>query len=209
MAAHLRQLIFEGELRQGERVRQDELAEELGVSRIPVREAIIALDREGWVTIEPHRGAFVQGLDEATVRDHYELLGLMYGLAARRAAERAEPAEVARLVELQREQAGADDVDDFYRANEAFLRHVVEIAGSRRVLSVLRVMPSIIPGNFFAHVPDSLEVQRKGAAAIARAVKAGDGDKAAEVCLSTLRRHGDHVVAVLARQHIFTPTAEP
>jgi DNA-binding GntR family transcriptional regulator len=209
VAAHLRQMIFDGELRQGERVRQDEIAEELGVSRIPVREAIIALDREGWVTIEPHRGAFVQGLDEATVRDHYELLGLVYGLAARRAAERGSADGVARLRELQREVAAADDVDDFYRRNEAFLRHLVDLAGSGRVSAVLRVMPSIIPGNFFAHVPASLEVQRKGAAAIARAVRAGDGEKAAEVCVRLLRSHGDNVVRVLEDQHIFaTPPAD-
>ena len=81
VAVHIRSLIFNGELRQGDRVRQDEIARRLGVSRIPVREAIIALDREGWLEITPHRGAFVHGLDEDSLRDHYELLGLVYGLA--------------------------------------------------------------------------------------------------------------------------------
>src|SRR3954451_3726879 len=100
VAIHVRSLIFNGELRQGDRVPQDDIAEELGVSRIPVREAIIALDREGWVTIEPHRGAFVHGLDAAAVNDHYELIGLMWGLAARRVIERGNPAEVEVLVGL-------------------------------------------------------------------------------------------------------------
>ena len=49
VAVHIRSLIFNGELRQGDRMRQDEIAQRLGVSRIPVREAIIALDREGWL----------------------------------------------------------------------------------------------------------------------------------------------------------------
>ena len=89
VAVHIRSMIFDGELRQGDRMRQDDIARRLGVSRIPVREAIIALDREGWLTITPHRGAFVHGLDEDALRDHYELLGLVYGLAARRATERA------------------------------------------------------------------------------------------------------------------------
>ena len=91
VAIHVRTLIFNGELRQGDRVHQDDIARQLGVSRIPVREAIIALDREGWLTITPHRGAFVHGLDEDSLRDHYELLGLVYGLAARRAVSRADP----------------------------------------------------------------------------------------------------------------------
>ena len=89
VAIHIRSLIFNGELRQGDRMRQDEIAQQLGVSRIPVREAIIALDREGWLSVTPHRGAFVQGLDEDMLLDHYELQGLVYGLAARRATERA------------------------------------------------------------------------------------------------------------------------
>ena len=94
VAVHIRSMIFNGELRQGDRMRQDEIAQRLGVSRIPVREAIIALDREGWLTITPHRGAFVHGLDEDALRDHYELLGLVYGLAARRATERASDDEL-------------------------------------------------------------------------------------------------------------------
>ena len=63
------------------RVPQDAIAQDLGVSRIPVREALIVLEREGWVTNEMHRGAFINALDEPTVHDHYELFGLIYGFA--------------------------------------------------------------------------------------------------------------------------------
>jgi DNA-binding GntR family transcriptional regulator len=73
IASHVRSLIFEGELRPGMRVPQDAIAQDLGVSRIPVREALIVLEREGWVTNEMHRGAFINALDEPTVHDHYEL----------------------------------------------------------------------------------------------------------------------------------------
>lgn len=97
VAAAIRRLIFEGKLRAGDRVRQEDLADRLGVSRLPVREAIIALDREGWLRAEAHRGAYVAGLDENTVHDHYEILGLVYGLAARRAADRGTPEDMAEL----------------------------------------------------------------------------------------------------------------
>ena len=89
IASYIRRLIFEGELRPGMRVPQDAIAQELGVSRIPVREALIVLEREGWVTNEMHRGAFINTLDEPTVHDHYELFGLIYGFAAKRALARA------------------------------------------------------------------------------------------------------------------------
>src|ERR1700737_3277935 len=87
-ALYIRRLIFDGELRPGARVPQDEIAQTLGISRIPVREALIALEREGWVTIEMHRGAFINAIDAHAVRDHYELYGLVYGFAARRALAR-------------------------------------------------------------------------------------------------------------------------
>ena len=77
------------DLKPGTRVPQDDIARVLGVSRIPVREALIALEREGWVTIEMHRGAFVNALDEQAARDTYELFGLVYGFAVRRANGRA------------------------------------------------------------------------------------------------------------------------
>src|SRR5215472_18022247 len=68
---YVRRLIFDGVLKPGQRVPQDEIAHTLGISRIPVREALIALEREGWVTIEMHRGAFISAIDAQAVRDHY------------------------------------------------------------------------------------------------------------------------------------------
>lgn len=203
VANHIRQLIFDGELRQGDRIRQDDIAEELGVSRIPVREAIIALEREGWVTIEPHRGAFVHGLDENSVRDHYELLGLTYGLAARRATERAGADAVKVLAERQRELAAAVDDDELMVRNEGFLRQLLDMAASDRLTSVLRVTASVIPGNFFAEVPGATDTQKKGTASLVRAVRSGDGERAAAEALRLLQRQGDNVVEVLSSRQIF------
>src|ERR1700722_8766048 len=104
-AGYIRRLIFDGELQQGTRLPQDQVAKALGVSRIPIREAIVALEREGCVTTKLHRGAFINAFDEGTIRDHYELYGLVYGLAARRAIAHGDPEMVARLGELAREVA--------------------------------------------------------------------------------------------------------
>src|SRR5438270_13880879 len=77
----IRRMIFDGELRPGERVPQDDVAAMIGISRIPVREALIALEREGWVTIEMHRGDFVNALDVRSVGYSYALFGLVNVLA--------------------------------------------------------------------------------------------------------------------------------
>src|ERR1700722_13848749 len=96
-AGYIRRLIFDGELQQGMRLPQDQVAKALGVSRIPIREAIVALESEGWVTTRLHRGAVVNAFDEEAIRDHYVIFGLIYGLAARRAVLRGDPEFVQRL----------------------------------------------------------------------------------------------------------------
>ncbi|OLT31145.1 hypothetical protein BJF79_09135 [Actinomadura sp. CNU-125] len=65
-------------MRQGDRVPQDDIARALGVSRIPVREALLSLKREGRVTIRPHRGAFIGALDEAAVREQGDLAAALF-----------------------------------------------------------------------------------------------------------------------------------
>src|ERR1700735_3873968 len=107
IASHVRSLIFEGVLRPGMRVPQDAIAQDLGVSRIPLREALIVLEREGWVTNEMHRGAFINALDEQAVHDHYELYGLIFGFAAQRALSRRTPDLPKRLADIQEEFAKA------------------------------------------------------------------------------------------------------
>lgn len=199
VAGHIRAMIFDQRLRAGERVPQDEIAAELRVSRVPVREAVIALDREGWVTNEPHRGAFVNGLDENSVRDHYELLGMLYGLAARRVAERGSPAEVAVLAELHKAVQAAKEPAEFLDRNAALLRRMVSMARSRRITAMLRVMATnVVPGNFFAEVPGAIRLQKRGLRAVLKALRAGDGPAAESEFVTMLRQEAEEVVALMA-----------
>ncbi|MCU0267223.1 MAG: GntR family transcriptional regulator [Acidimicrobiales bacterium] len=200
---YLRHLIFDGHLRPGTRVPQDDVAAALGLSRMPVREALIALEREGWVTLEHHRGAFVCAFDEQDVRDHYALYGLMLGFAADRATTRGGPDLAVRLQALVRDLQVAEDADDCERLVKAFHAEILEAARSPRTRTVLRAMPTLVPGNFMAQVPGAADAQRRDLAAIARAVRAGDGDKAAAGYGRLMRRHGDQVVEVLASRGLF------
>ena len=203
VAVHIRTLIFDGELRQGDRVRQDEIAEQLGVSRIPVREAIIALDREGWLEITPHRGAFVHGLDEDSLRDHYELLGLVYGLAARRAVERGTAEGIAQLAAAREAFGAATSPEELHDTNDVFLRTLLAMARAPRLGSVMRGMATVAPGNFFALVPGSDVVQQQGTAAIVAAITARDPELAAAACVELLRSQGELVIALLASRGMF------
>jgi DNA-binding GntR family transcriptional regulator len=202
-ALYIRRLIFDRQLRPGDRVPQDDVALALGISRIPVREALIALEREGWVTIELHRGAFISGIDEQAVRDHYELYGLVYGFAARRAFGRSDPELIEALTAIKDRIAASKDPVEIGRLSVEFQGAVVEAAHSPRIKVVLRAMPALIPGAFFSEVPDAVEVQRRGTAAILRAAIRGDVTRAADEYLRVMRRMGDKVVHVFRERGLF------
>jgi DNA-binding GntR family transcriptional regulator len=204
-ALYIRRLIFDGELRPGARVPQDDVAHALGISRIPVREALIALEREGWVTIVMHRGAFVNALDEQAVRDHYELFGLVYGFAVERAVARSGPELAADLRSIQQDLRHADDPAEVWNLTVQFHARVVDASQSPRIRVVLRSMPSLIPGNFFELVPGAAASEKRGFTAIVRSVSRSDGPRAAVEYARMLRAQGDLVVGVLAGRGLLDP----
>jgi DNA-binding GntR family transcriptional regulator len=202
-ALYIRRLIFDGALRPGARVQQDEIAQTLGISRIPIREALIALEREGWVTIKLHRGAFISAIDAQTVRDHYELYGIVYGFAARRAFSRGDDELVKRLSAIEALISATDDPVSIGRLSLEFHANIVEAAHSPRIKVVLRAISALVPGEFFSEVPDAIDVQKRGTAAIVRAGRRNDPDRVAEEYLRVMRRVGDKVVEVFAKRGLF------
>ena len=93
----LREAILNGQLEPGERLMEIQLAEELGVSRTPVREAIRKLEREGLVLMVPRKGAYVASLSMKDVVEVFEIRGALEGLAAALAAERITNEELENL----------------------------------------------------------------------------------------------------------------
>ena len=106
VAAHLRGLIMSGRMRPGERVRLEEMAEQLGVSITPVREALLTLRGEDMVELEPRRGYVVAPLSKQDILDVFTLQGDIAGELAARAASRLTGAAACRAVHSRR-QAGA------------------------------------------------------------------------------------------------------
>jgi DNA-binding GntR family transcriptional regulator len=96
----LRQRILHGELREGTPLRQDALAAQLGMSRIPVREALRQLEAEGLVTFSPHCGAIVSTLSLGDVGELFDLRAMIEADLLRRAAPRLELADVRRAKEI-------------------------------------------------------------------------------------------------------------
>nr|WP_238352841.1 GntR family transcriptional regulator [Kribbella solani] len=141
--AELRRRIVDGEYEQGERLTETRLADDFGVSRNPVREALRVVEAEGFVQILPRRGAVVATLDETAVRDLFAVRQQLETLAAGLAAERATAdgiAELRRLIEAANAATEAADFDRVAELNSAFHRTVIEISGNRWLHSISAAM---------------------------------------------------------------------
>ena len=132
VAESLRQRIFANQLQPGDWIDEVAIAQELGISRTPLREALKVLAAEGLVTMKVRRGAYVTEVDEDDLRGVYQMLSLLEADAAAQVAETATPEEWAELkgIHDMLEQSTADR-EHYFRANELFHRRLVEMAGNR------------------------------------------------------------------------------
>src|SRR3954453_15523586 len=140
----LEEAILEGALKPGERLRAEALAQRFGTSRTPIREALLALEAQGLVAVEPNRGGVVRAFDRADVLDLYEVRALLEPAAAARAAHRIAPHDVDRLQALcDPAEATQDDEDGQIALTEAFHRIIGEAAASPRLAVAMRAVAGI------------------------------------------------------------------
>ena len=132
VAELLRQRIFRRELEPGSWIDEMKLAEEYGISRTPLREALKVLAAEGLVTMKVRRGAYVTEVSETDLADVYHLLSLLESDAAGVVAERATDAQLKELQALHKElEAAVGNKDKFFAVNERFHMRLLQIAGNR------------------------------------------------------------------------------
>jgi DNA-binding GntR family transcriptional regulator len=127
VAELLRQRIFKRELEPGSWIDELRIAEEYGISRTPLREALKVLAAEGLVTMKVRRGAYVTEVSTNDLADVYHLLSLLESDAAGVVAARATDAEMAELQAL----TGATTTDAFFAVNERFHMRLLAIANNR------------------------------------------------------------------------------
>jgi DNA-binding GntR family transcriptional regulator len=132
VAELLRQRIFARELAPGSWIDEMRLAEEYGISRTPLREALKVLATEGLVTMKMRRGAYVTEVNDKDQRDVYHLLSLLESDAAGVVATQASDAELAELERIHQELVAAvGNTDKFFEINERFHMRLLEIANNR------------------------------------------------------------------------------
>jgi DNA-binding GntR family transcriptional regulator len=181
-AAALREAILTGELRPGERVSQERWAERVGVSQIPVREALRALAGEGLVEYRPRRGYAVTQLDLAGLEEVYALRRTLETEALRRGVPRASDEEVAGLAAAA-EACAAAAPDARLAANRRFHDLLHGLAGSRplsRLIDLLWDSTEAYRALYYALPGEAGEADRAHRDLVA-AVAARDADRAVRV----------------------------
>lgn len=135
IAEQLKQLIYAGEFRAGDRLNEAALAVRMGTSRGPIREAIRILTGTGLVTPVMNRGVFVRQVSIREMLEIYELRALVFGFAAERAAENIDDGHRARfeaLLEGMEQAAQAGDSNAYYEQNVQFHALILELANHQR-----------------------------------------------------------------------------
>lgn len=132
----LERLIMTGELKGGDRINENLLADRFGVSRGPIREACRALTQEGLLTAIPNRGAFVREIALRDALEVYDIRAALDDLMGRTLAERIAEADLASLDQLVGQldtAAAANDLDRYYPANLAFHDSLLRFTGNERL----------------------------------------------------------------------------
>ncbi|MGY1653377.1 GntR family transcriptional regulator [Geodermatophilus sp. SYSU D01119] len=190
--ATLRDLIMGGELAPGARLGEVELADRLGVSRTPVREALSRLASEGLVELVPNRGARVATWTVAELEGVFDLRSVLEPQLTAHAVPNARPADVDALDDLARRMLavgtpGPDqDLDALVPLNRAFHDRLVALAAHPTLAAALAaaIHPPIVRRNFLTYDEESLRRSLAHHAEIVAALRAGDPEWARAVMTS-------------------------
>jgi DNA-binding GntR family transcriptional regulator len=194
VAEELRRSILSNRRRPGDRLIEDRLSEELGVSRIPVREALRVLASEGLVEVQPRRGASVADISPDVARDLVEVRATLEGLNARLAARHHDPAiieELKRVLKDGNRAARSKSVEDLVRLNGEFHDKLAEAGRNSILFDIMRTLRERTNLVFAANSGRRAEQDWDEHSKILAAVIDGDEDLAAMLATRHVHRAAD------------------
>lgn len=230
IAATIRGSIMEGRIKPGERLVEPDLARRLGVSRTPLREALLLLESEGFVVVNPRRGAVVSDLSATDAVETYQVKGVLEGLAARLACDRLSDEALQSLRQIHERMvrlAGARSPDSrvILQLNTEFHQALSDGGGNTKLSNSIRVLRSqALRYNFIylsvlSHLAASLKeheailkaLQKRDADAIALLVEAHGASACKALCAFIERHSSEHHSTVhrSTEHHSNEPHAAP
>ncbi|HEX2154623.1 MAG TPA: GntR family transcriptional regulator [Acidimicrobiia bacterium] len=177
VAEALKKMIEDGDIQPGSFLRQRDVAEMLGVSPTPVREAFRRLEGEGYIITEPHRASVVVRSENSRLYENAQIRAALESLGASLAAPLVTPEVLSDLEEMNRQLAESTDLEVARKANRDFHFRIYELTESPVLLAQLKLLWRTLGTG--PHVPRTIADSVKQHQAIIDALRDGDGEEAA------------------------------
>jgi DNA-binding GntR family transcriptional regulator len=209
VVSHVVNLVLTGKLRSGDRVDRNEIARTLGLSRVPIQEAVVQLEHDGILSTRYHRGAYVERFDEAVVIEHHEMYGLLNGVAAARAAQAATDDLIERLTGLLAAMRAAREVRGFQENGFLFRAAIVDGYAGPRLRAMIQASQAFVPRAFWVAYADSRDELLPFYEQETAAIIGGDADAARDACIGRATAMGRIMLSELIRRGVLLPAGAP
>lgn len=189
----LKRQILVGEILPGTRMMEVELAEDMGVSRTPVREAIRKLEKEGLVTIEPRKGAYASAISIGDIVDVLEVRQGLEGMAAALACGRIteeQKEEMNQIINAYQAAVKEENIEEMIRFDEQFHAMIANISGNKTLIQLFSTVQELALRFRYIYYDDFNRYQQMPMEhrEIEQAILSGDVDKARIVADEHVRR---------------------
>ncbi|AGB26622.1 transcriptional regulator [Mycobacterium sp. JS623] len=206
VVSHVVNLVLTGKLRSGDRVDRNEIANDLGLSRVPIQEAVVQLEHDGILSTQYHRGAYVERFDESVVREHHELYGLLSGIASARAAVDGRPRTLDQLALLIEAMRASKESRAFQEAAWQFRRVINDEYAGPRLQAAIRASQTFIPRGFWLAYLRNHDEMLPYYEAETAAIHGRDPDAARAACVERSEVMGRIMLGELVRRGVFKPS---
>ncbi len=207
VATYVRELIISGQVRPGEFLRIEPVAEAVGVSNTPVREGLLLLSGEGFVELVPRRGFMVSEFTKQDVHDLFWAQAMMAGELASRAAKAISAAELDRLAGVVAAHARAAEIEadeDLVVYGHEFHRSVNLAANSRRLATLLGTVVKQLPNRFYISIEGHREDTLRDHPAILEALQRRRAKTAGSLMRDHIMSSADELIAMLEKQGMWS-----
>lgn len=196
----IREAIIRGDFKPGERLKQSDLADKMGVSRMPVREAFRKLESEGLILLEPHKGAVVKSISIEDIQEIYALRSELEKMAVLQSVNLLTEEDIEQLSFLVSEMENAKDADAFVQYNIDFHRLLVKRCKWERLNSFIGTLWNGLPQQTPHLLTGQIETSNTEHRKILEAVINKDNETAANLVSEHIYRTGEKLIESLRNE---------
>jgi DNA-binding GntR family transcriptional regulator len=206
VVSHVVNLVLTGKLRSGDRLDRNEIARELGLSRVPIQEAVVQLEHDGLLSTRYHRGAYIERFDESVILEHHEVYGVLNGMASARAAADPSRRIVDRLEAVARIMANSRGTRKFLDAAGQYRQLINDEYAGPRLRAAIRAAQTFLPRKFWLTCLQDHDEIWQTYDAETTAIRTGDPEGARSACARRSATMGRLMCNELVRRGVLEPT---